>query len=199
MKVDETYTDGELVAAISQDRDLNKAILFLYRQYAGMVSSFLMGQGADRTDAEDVFQETVIAFINIVKKGNYRMEAKVGTFLVAIARNTWLNELKKNERSGYREKEFENNRGQEEADISQYIIERETKKQLRDLLYRLDEPCRKILLLFYYENLSMKEITHHLPYENEQVVRNKKYKCLQYLTGLVKKHSLIAGLVNSKK
>jgi hypothetical protein len=38
----------------------------------------------------------------------------------------------------------------------------------------------------------MKEIVEHLPYENEQVVRNKKYKCLQSLTGLIKGSPAIA-------
>jgi len=71
------------------------------------------------------------------------------------------------------------------------------KQQLRELLYKLDEPCRKILLLFYYENLSMKEMVDHLPYENEQVVRNKKYKCLQQLTSYVKNDPLAAAKIKS--
>jgi len=51
-------------------------------------------------------------------------------------------------------------------------------------------------MLFYYENLSMKEILNYLPYENEQVVRNKKYKCLQQLTEIMKNHPSIAGQLN---
>ncbi|WP_431209442.1 hypothetical protein ACQ86N_25125 [Puia sp. P3] len=42
----------------------------------------------------------------------------------------------------------------------------------------------------------MKEIVEHLPYENEQVVRNKKYKCLQQLTGLLKANPALAGQLN---
>jgi DNA-directed RNA polymerase specialized sigma subunit len=79
---------------------------------------------------------------------------------------------------------------------SELISEWEKKKQLRDLVYELGEPCRKLLMLFYYENLSMKEILTYLPYENEQVVRNKKYKCLQQLTEIMKQHPLIAGQLN---
>ncbi|HXB91429.1 MAG TPA: hypothetical protein VNU72_04035, partial [Puia sp.] len=75
---------------------------------------------------------------------------------------------------------------------SHHIAELEKKRQLRQLVEQLGEACRKVLLLFYYENLSMKEIVDHLPYENEQVVRNKKYKCLQQLTGLIKANPAIA-------
>ena len=157
-----------------------------------------MNYGASEQEAQDVFQETVVAFVDLIKKDRYRPEAKIGTFLTAIAKNIWFNEAKKKERSSFREKQFEKGRDQDEADISQHISEREMKQQLRDLVYQLDEPCRKILMLFYYENLSMKEIVQHLPYENEQVVRNKKSKCLQQLIGKAKANPLIAGMVNKK-
>jgi RNA polymerase sigma factor (sigma-70 family) len=192
MKAEEKYTDVELVAAIGNKSNLNKAILFLYQQYSESTSSFIIHYGGSQQDAEDVFQETVVSFIEIVKKGKYRMEASIKTFLVSVAKNIWMNEIKRRERSGYREKQFEYGREQKEADISHHITDLEKKRQLRELVYKLGEPCRKILLLFYYENLSMKEIVDHLPYENEQVVRNKKYKCLQQLTGFIKDNPVIA-------
>jgi RNA polymerase sigma factor (sigma-70 family) len=196
MKVAEKYTDAELIAAISDTKDLNKAILSLYQQYSETTGAAIINYGGSRQDAEDVFQETVVAFIEIVKKGKYRMEASIKTFLVAVAKNIWLNELKRRERSGYREKQFEYGREQNEVDVSHHISDLEKKRQLRELVYKLGEPCQKILMLFYYENLSMKEIVDHLPYENEQVVRNKKYKCLQQLTGLIKDNPFIAMQIN---
>ena len=198
MKAEDYYSDEQLVAAIGQNTNLNKPIQFIYQNYSEKLSSFLINYGASEQEAQDVFQETVVAFVDIVKKGNYRLEAKIGTFLTAVAKNIWFNEVKKKERSSFREKQFEKGRDQVEADVSHFINEREMKQQMRSLVYKLDEPCRKILMLFYYENLSMKEIVEHLPYENEQVVRNKKSKCLQSLTGLVKNHPLMANLANNK-
>ncbi|HEX9511103.1 MAG TPA: sigma-70 family RNA polymerase sigma factor [Puia sp.] len=196
MKAEEKYTDTELIAAIGDKSSLNKAILFLYQQYSESTGSFIIHYGGSQQDAEDVFQETVVSFIEIVKKGKYRMEATIKTFLVSVAKNIWMNELKRRERSGYREKQFEYGREQKEADVSYHISDLEKKRQLRELVYKLGEPCRKILMLFYYENLSMKEIVDHLPYENEQVVRNKKYKCLQQLTGFIKDNPVIAMQLN---
>ena len=192
MKVAGKYTDAELLVAVRDERSLNKAILFIYQQYAASTSSFIMNYGGSEQDADDVFQETVVAFIDAVKKGKYRMEASIKTFLVSVAKNIWFNELKKRERSGHREKIFEYGRDQKEQDISHHIGDLEKKRQLRELVNNLGEPCKKILMLFYYENLSMKELVEHLPYENEQVVRNKKYKCLQTLTGFIKSNPNIA-------
>lgn len=192
MRARERYTDAELIAAISAGRDLDNAIRFLYRQYSQATSSFIIQHGGSEQDADDIFQETVVAFIEVVQKGKYRMEASVKTFLNSIAKNYWFNEIKKRERSGLRDRKFEAGRDKDEIDVSHYIVEMERKRQLRDLVDQLGESCRKVLLLFYYENLSMKEMVDHLPYENEQVVRNKKYKCLQALTGLIKDNPAIA-------
>lgn len=192
MRAQEQYTDSELIAAISAGRELNDAIRFIYRQYSQATSSFIMQHGGSEQDADDIFQETVVAFIEVVQKGKYRGEASVKTFLNSIARNYWFNEIKKRDRSGFRDKQFELSRDKNEADVSHYISEMERKRQLRELVDQLGESCRKVLLLFYYENLSMKEMVEHLPYDNEQVVRNKKYKCLQALAGLIKDNPAIA-------
>jgi RNA polymerase sigma factor (sigma-70 family) len=192
MKAEEKYSDAELIAAISAGNDLNRAIRFIYQQYSEATSSFILYHGGNEQDADDIFQETVVAFIDVVKKGKYRMESSIKTFLTSIARNYWFNEMKKRDRSGHRDKLFEMGRDKDEADVSEHIAEMEKKRQLRDLVDQLGDSCRKVLLLFYYENLSMKEIVDHLPYENEQVVRNKKYKCLQALAGLIKDNPAIA-------
>ena len=192
MRAQEHYSDAELIEAISAGRDLNDAIRYIYRQYSQATSSFIMQHGGSEQDADDIFQETVVAFIEVVQKGKFRGEASVKTFLNSIARNYWFNEIKKRDRSGIRDKKFELSRDQNEADVSHHITEMERKRQLRSLVDQLGDSCRKVLLLFYYENLSMKEMVDHLPYDNEQVVRNKKYKCLQALTGLIKDNPAIA-------
>ncbi len=192
MKAEEKYSDAELIAAISAGNDLNRAIRFIYQQYSQATSSFILYHGGSEQDADDIFQETVVAFIDVVKKGKYRMESSIKTFLTSIARNYWFNEMKKRDRSGQRDKVFELGRDKDEADVSEHIAEMEKKRQLRDLVDQLGDSCRKVLVLFYYENMSMKEIVDHLPYENEQVVRNKKYKCLQALAGLIKDNPAIA-------
>src|ERR1035438_1175490 len=110
MKVAGKLDDAELIAAIRDKKTLNQAILSIYQQYSETVSSFIIHYGGSRQDAQDAFQETVVAFIDIVMNGKFRMEASVKTFLVSIARNIWFNELRKKERAGHREKQFENNR-----------------------------------------------------------------------------------------
>jgi RNA polymerase sigma factor (sigma-70 family) len=196
MKATIQYADGELIAAINDKKELDGAILFLYQQYADTTRSFIMSKGGSEQDADDIFQETVVSFIEVVQKGKFRQEATIRTFLISISKNLWFNEIRKRQRSGNREKLFETGRDQEDADIQAMIGDREVKQQFQHLLAGLGESCRKILILFYYENLPMKEIVTHLHYENEQVVRNKKGKCLQQLTALLKMNPVVAKQIS---
>ena len=199
MKIVRNYSDPELLNAIRDKSTINNAIRFIYQSYFDTISSFITNNSGSRQDAEDIFQEVVLTFSEIVKKDKFRGESSIKTFFVALARNTWLNELKKRGRSQLRDVVFEKGRDEAEPDVTQQIAEMETRKELMGLLEQLGEGCKKILVMFYYEELSVKEMLEHLPYENEQVVRNKKYKCLQQLTELIKENPAVIKNFNFKK
>jgi RNA polymerase sigma factor (sigma-70 family) len=180
------FSDAELLEAINEKDLLEQAILQLYQDHLEAAKAFIMSKGGTKQDADDIFQETIVSFIDCVQKKKFRQESGIRTFLISISKNLWYNEIRKRDRAGRREIIFEMDRDQPETAVIETIQYREMKKELNQLLQDLGESCRKILELFYYENLSMKEIVDHLHYENEQVVRNKKYKCLNQLTEKMK-------------
>ena len=190
------FSDSELVEAIREKEMLEPAILQLYKDHAEITRSFIKGKGGTDQDADDIFQETVVSFIDSVQKSKFRQESGIRTFLISISKNLWYNEIRRRQRAINRERLFEADHNQEDPDVSEIIQDRELKKQLNQLLQDLGDSCRKVLELFYYENLTMKEIVSHLHYENEQVVRNKKYKCLQQLTDKMKLNTLAAKQIN---
>lgn len=198
MKVDKMYSDADLLSAIRNRDTLDAAIRYIYHHYAEPISSLVLNNSGNVQDAQDILQETVVTFIESVRNNKFRGEATIKTFLVAIARHTWLNELRRRERADHREEVFGTTRVAEEPDISQLISEREAKQQFHEVLGKLGANCKKILILYYYENMSVKEMLDHLPYGNEQVVRSKKYKCLQQLTGLLKGNPVIRKLIQSR-
>jgi RNA polymerase sigma factor (sigma-70 family) len=184
------FSDEELVEAIQDKNMREQAIGQLYQEHAEITRSFIKGKGGTEQDADDIFQETIISFIEVIQKGKFRGESSIRTFLISIAKHLWYNEIRRRQRASNRETLYESGRDSEESGVSEMIQDREMKMQLSQLLSGLGESCRKILELFYYENLSMKEIVLQMHYENEQVVRNKKYKCLQQLTGKIKENPL---------
>src|SRR5438270_8824820 len=176
----ESYSDRELLSNLVNNVSTDDSIRFLYRQHFDFLSNYVLTNSGDFQDAEDVFQEVIVCFINLVKAGKFRGESSIKTFLYSINRNLWLNELKKRGRSQLRELKYEQKKEQNEA-VDLAIETRETSDRLMAAIAVLGETCKKILLLFYFENRSMKEILGALHYENEQVVRNKKHKCLKKL------------------
>jgi RNA polymerase sigma factor (sigma-70 family) len=183
-------SDEEILAGILSNR-FNEVIHSIYRQYAGTVSAYVVTHGGSEQDGEDIFQETLVAFIDLVKNGKYRGDARIKTFLVSIAKNIWLNEMKKKKSLDNRGRVFEINREQTETDVAENFYQREVKQQLLSMMDQLGETCKAILTFFYYENLSFKEIVEKMQYENDQVVRNKKYKCMKELTDLIRDNPVL--------
>jgi RNA polymerase sigma factor (sigma-70 family) len=181
MEIAGGYSDAEVLRQVKKGNNLDEVVKHLYRSHFLSANIYIKQNNGNQEDAEDIFQDTVINFIQMVQKDKFRGECNIGTFMYTLVRNAWLNELKKKKRSRAREEKYEKEKITSEVDVSEFIVNREMKKQLVELIESLGENCKKILLAFYYDNLSIQEILISLPYENEQVVRNKKYKCLQKL------------------
>ena len=185
MEVIRNFPDSELVTNLRTGQRMKESIKAIYRDYFESLSWYVMKNSGTREDAEDVFQEVVVSFVELVRNGQFREESSVKTFLYSMNRYTWLNELKRRGRALAREEKYEKELDRILPDTSHLVMNREEKAELRRLVEELGETCRKILHLYYYENFSMKEILDTTEYENEQVVRNKKYKCLKQLEQMI--------------
>jgi RNA polymerase sigma factor (sigma-70 family) len=185
MEVIRNFPDSELVRNIRDGQRMDETIKAIYRSHFESLSWYVVNNSGSRQDAEDIFQEVLVNFIDLVQKDKFRGESTVKTFLFSLNRYTWLNELKRRGRALVREEKYERGQEQVELDSSHWIADREGKAAVLNLVAELGDTCQKILLLFYYENMSMKEILDATDYENEQVVRNKKYKCLKQLEKMI--------------
>jgi RNA polymerase sigma factor (sigma-70 family) len=185
MEVIRNFPDQELVGNLRAGQRVDEMIRSIYRNNFDSLTWYVMNNSGNRHDAEDVFQEVVVTFIDLVQKDKFRGESTVKTFLFSLNRHIWLNELKKRGRTLAREEKYQNAQDKVIADTSEYIAERENRNEITRLVGKLGDHCQQILLLFYYENWPMKQILETMHYENEQVLRNKKYKCLRQLEQLL--------------
>jgi len=126
-----------------------------------------------------------------VQRNKFRGESSVRTFLYSLNKYAWLNDLKRKGRAMQRETKYDREQESQETDVSNFISAREARSQVMTIVAQLGDACKKILVLFYYENLSMKEILEKTDYETEQVVRNKKYKCLKQLEAMLNEQPLL--------
>lgn len=58
-------------------------------------------------------------------------------------------------------------------------------------LDRLGEPCRTLLLLYYWEERSMEEIAAQLKFANADTAKSKKYQCKKALERILTDERII--------
>jgi RNA polymerase sigma factor (sigma-70 family) len=166
----------------------------LYKKYQRLIFGHVIKNGGSEKDAEDILQETVIALWQKVSAGNFELSVKLGTFLLAIAKNKWLAELRKMKKN--RTQDLEDNFVNGNPGSLEKIIDDEKIQIVRDALNLLAPVCKKLLLLFYFEGRSMTEIAGILDFANADVAKAKKYQCKSSLEQILKnKISEFKGII----
>lgn len=181
-------TDEQVVILLeSSDRHENdRALSFLYQQHFRMLESFVLKHSGSNADAEDVFQDCLIVLYNQVKSGEFELRASIGTYLYAIAKNVWYKK--------FRTTNKETVLGETHEDIPvdenhlSVIEENEKSNAIAQMMKHLDEKCRRLLLLFYYERQRMKYIADEMGWGSEQVAKNQKAQCMRKLKDMLKKN-----------
>lgn len=178
------YSKEQLLARIRQgdDRVLNK----LYNDYRGRFLGWAMGRYQCNEDtAAEVYQKAfTILYFNIKNRKVTALTSSLETYLFGIGKNVF--------RERYKDKFNQMQSIDERFDLKEVdmtIIEKHQKVHQRaaidDLLSQLGEPCKSILLLYYYKKFSMESIAREVGYKNELVAKKKKYQCLKGLRKMV--------------
>ncbi len=190
-------SDLAIIKAIESNENLNNAVGFLYKEHYDMLENLVKMNSGNVMDAEDVIQETMITFIEMVREKKFRGESSIKTVLYTITKNLWITKIRKNTQENLRIDKYLLENEDFEADVSSHLQKREAKSVIEKMFDKIGESCKKILTLFYYEDLSFKEILDQTEYENEQVLRNKKYKCLKSLTDMIEISPSLAKTLKS--
>jgi len=185
MKQDPMWNDVQILEALQDATKINQALGRLYDFHYGMLEYFILQNSGTESDAQDTIQETMLVFVTMVQKQKYRGDASIKSMLYSINRNIWLTELRRRKNRSKRDVIFESEKEIEIGDYSLELIKMEGYKMMMELFDKLGKGCKSILTLFYFDNLSMEEIVKKEQYSSEQVLRNKKYKCMKALTAKV--------------
>lgn len=161
----------ELLKVGKQD----KAFLKLYKNYP-QVEKLILSKGGSKEDAKDVFQEALIIFYEKVRGTDFKLTSSIGTYLYSVCRFIWKNATNKRNKTVSISIEFTSD---EEAEFQEAIEREEKFMQIESVLSQIGEKCLKLLKLFYYDGLKMKEIATKVGLKSEKVAKNQKYKCLE--------------------
>jgi RNA polymerase sigma factor (sigma-70 family) len=142
-----SWTDEKLITAIQKGgRQLDNAMYFICKgnRFAKPVFSFIRTPGGTTQDAEDIFQEGMMAFISNVERGLFKGNSSTPTYLYRICKNLWFKEVRKNRPEiDLTEKMEEEILRAEQIEIG--IFENEKVEAVRSLMDKIDGKCRKLL------------------------------------------------------
>ena len=157
-----------------------EALVILFDANRRAVASYVRNNSGTSDDAEDMLQEALIVLWEKVRSGTFRYDAKLSTFIVAVVKNLWLRRLARQRKESPDPMEFEATPNTDPSPLDE-LVESDRAKQVRDGLEKLGDPCRKLLLLFYWEERSLDEIATAMGFANAETVKSKKYQCKKAL------------------
>ena len=161
-----------------------EALVTLYEVNRRPITSFVVRNSGTSQDAEDMLQEALVVLWDRVRSGKYKHTAQLNTFIFGIVKNMWLRQLARLRREI--PSEIDPDSPANGASALETLIDDERTILVRDALDKLGEPCRKILLLFYWEELSMEQIAERLGFANAETAKSKKYQCKKSLEKLLR-------------
>jgi len=156
-----------------------KEIYNLYRNE--FLSWAVRNYSCSDEDAKEVFQQVMVIFYeNIIVGKVTEITTQVKTYLFSIGKNKIQELLRmKTRRASYSHDDYlmntEHFYGDEEDNYE------ETVHKVNKRLEELGDPCKSILVQYYYHRRNMQEIAEKFNYKNSDTVKNLKYKCLQRL------------------
>lgn len=170
----------------------------MFDKYYGVVARFVFQLSADfsHEDTEEICQET---FLSVVRS--------LDSFRAKSSFQTWLLRIAANKAMDFRAKAQAAKRGGNVAHVSLHgtdgtyetpvdpvsprpapdvaLLTAEDFALVRQSLDRLDAPCREIIELFYYGDLSYAEIAAELRL-NPKTVSSRLSKCLDRLAAIAR-------------
>jgi RNA polymerase sigma factor (sigma-70 family) len=172
----ELYSDEYIIEGIrSRDHDVLK---YAYEQYYPMVRYLIIRNHGNDLDAEDTFQEAMVAIFEKARSNKLKLNCSFKTYIYSVCRNLWLQQLE-------RDRSFLNFEDHEKLLASEELILYEDENRLRKKIFQkhfleLTEKCRRILLMFI-ENIAFDEIARLMGLKNKHYAIKRKYECIRSL------------------
>ena len=173
-------TDPELIDRIGQgDQTALEEVYKIHRQ---RIQQYVIRNSGNLQDAQDLYQEVILAFYRNVTAGRLtKLSGKLSTYLYKLAKNQWCDRLRLHE-------PFQELLST--ADYPAEVVPDAANQDafLRRMLDQLDERCRRILLLYYFERLSMRDVAEQVGLPNGESAKKRKCDCLQKLRKLAERY-----------
>ncbi len=183
-------TDEQLISQLKQ-RDRN-ALAKVYSVYKTEFVKFASRYNAKNELLEDVYQEALIVLYENAQVGKLDdLKSTIKTYLFGIGKFMLFKHFRDNKREVPTEETYLFDHYEQAVIEDVYEDEglNEYQTKLISNFNKLGEKCREILELFYLQGMKLDEITRTQGYENKDVAKSQKSRCLKSLKQLIGKNN----------
>ncbi|MFZ1977442.1 MAG: sigma-70 family RNA polymerase sigma factor [Bacteroidota bacterium] len=177
------HDDSRILESIRKGDE--SVLMELFHKNLRSIGSLVARTRGTEADAQDVLQESLIILWERVHNNSFRYEAKLSTFLYGTAKRIWYHRLHKKGRETYLDEHADNVPSEDFTPLEE-LEDNERIGAVRDAMEKIGQPCRRLLLMFYWEEASMETIAGQLGFANAETAKAKKYQCKKALEKMVK-------------
>ncbi len=180
-----TLTDNQILNGL-QSPDISQhdlALKAIYAQCYPVIARYIAKNNGTKEDMDDIFQDAVLVFYRKARTIGFTLHCTVTTYIYSVCKKLWLNQLRKQNR--FQTVDIELQSITIEDDQLAILNENENKKQLTKVMDQLGPGCKKILSLYYFDRMRMKDIAPIMNLQSEQAAKNKKAGCMKKLKSMI--------------
>lgn len=179
MKTTKKYSEEEIVQGIKDNK--REVYEYLYLKLTPVIYGDIRHNSGTKEDAEDHFQDVMLAAVANIKTGKYKPENFEGYFRM-VSKNLWLKRLRDSGKA--RVTEFEDHHDSADELSPEFVEDLITYDQTIDLvsekLTEMDQSCRNVLDMFYYKKTGLDDIAKSFSWEYSYA-KKKIFMCRQRL------------------
>ncbi len=169
----------EIIAAKSRAEFFTE----MYEEAFPNVARFVASHGGTLDDAKDIFQDALIIFHELTLSNKLTIHISDRAYLTGIAKHVWIKKYKKDKTV------VSLDRIEQTIELPADYFE-PTDQTLLTVLEKAGKRCLDLMRAFYYDKLSLNEISTTFGFSGVRSATVQKFKCIEKMRAIVKENSI---------
>lgn len=144
----------------------------------------------DQETKLDVYQDAMVVLVEAIRQEKLNVQQNLRSYLFGIGKNMIVDKIKAEIKTRTVQEELKKEAVDRETLTLDKIELTHQQRMLKVALEELGKKCQEILTLFYYRKYSIDAIKSAMNYNNDNVVKAHKSRCLKQLREVMKSKDL---------
>lgn len=169
------------------------ALQSVYSRFRGRIAALIGAWGGSEQDAQDIFQDALVAIFIRVQNDDFRLTSSFYTYLYSICQNLWLKKFRENTRHNGVSLGLEAV-SMPGTDYSTDLEYAERQQFIMEKFSALGDGCRELLRLSIIEEKTPAEIMELLGFGSIEYYYKRKSNCKDKLVELSRKDARFGAI-----